>query len=62
MRLHHVDGLRQQARARGLDDVPREQYAALARPGRNFQRVTLLAKRDEIRVDDLAWVFRRPRK
>src|SRR5207247_5383401 len=24
--LHSVDGLRQQARARGLDDVPREQY------------------------------------
>ena len=60
--LHHVDGLRQQARARGLDDVPREQYAALARPDGSFQRVTLLATRNEIRVDDLGWVFRRPRK
>src|SRR3954452_10264136 len=28
LRLHHVDGLRQRVRARGLDDVPRMQYGA----------------------------------
>ena len=56
--LHHVDGLRQQSRSRGLDDTPRELYGALE-DGGTFTKVTVLATRDEIRIDDLGWVFRR---
>lgn len=59
MTLHHVDGLRQQPRARGLDDTPREQYAALDEGGGRFRTVTLTATGDEVRVDALGWVFRR---
>jgi hypothetical protein len=57
--LHHVDGLRQRPRSRGLDDVPRAQYAALAAGDGSFTEVTLEATTDEVRVDDLGWVFRR---
>ena len=57
--LHHVDGLRQRPRSRGLDDVPREQYAALEGSDGKFTEVTLYATRNEIRVDDLGWVFNR---
>lgn len=57
--LHHVDGLRQQVRGRGLDDTPRLQDGALQEPGGKFTTVTVQATRTEIRVDDLGWVFRR---
>jgi hypothetical protein len=58
VRLHHVDGLRQQARARGLDDVPRAQYGAIEDGGR-FEQVTVQATRSEIVIEERAWRFRR---
>jgi hypothetical protein len=59
LRLHHVDGLRQRARARGLDDVPRTQYGALEEPGKRFTEVTVQATRSEIRIEELGWTFHR---
>ena len=56
--LHHVDGLRQQARGRGLDDVPRAQYGAVEERGR-FTEVTVQATRDEVTIEELGWTFRR---
>ena len=58
LRLHHVDGLRQQARGRGLDDVPRTQYGAVEDGGR-FTTVTVQATRSEVRLKELGWVFKR---
>ena len=57
--LHHVDGLRQQARARGLDDTPREQYGAIEGPRGRFEPVTLHATRDAITLDERGWTFTR---
>ena len=54
--LHHVDGLRQQPRGRGLDDEPREQYGAIERNGR-FETVTLRATRHEIVIPERGWRF-----
>jgi hypothetical protein len=59
MTLHTVDGLRQTERARGLDDVPREQYAAIERPDGSFQTVTVEATRDHIVIPELGWTFTR---
>ena len=73
--LHNVDGLRQQARARGLDEVPREQYGAievrrsqLRRPfvrrtlgGRRFTSVTLEATSSTLEIKELGWTLRRVR-
>jgi hypothetical protein len=59
LRLHHVDGLRQQARGRGLDDVPRHQDGALEHPDGHFEPVTVQATRSEILVEPLGWRFRR---
>jgi hypothetical protein len=57
--LHHVDGLRQQARGRGLDGTPREQYAAIEGPPGRFEMVTLRATRDAIVIDERGWRFTR---
>ena len=57
--LHHVDGLRQRARARGLDDVPRTQYGTIQGPGRRFENVTVNATRSEVVVEERGWHFRR---
>ncbi len=58
-RLHHVDGLRQQARGRGLDDVPRTQYGAIEGPPGEFENVTVRATRDEIVIEERGWTFER---
>lgn len=60
--LHHVDGLRQQVRGRGLDDTPRQQDGALQEsvpPTPKFTTVDVQATRHEIRVDALGWDFKR---
>jgi hypothetical protein len=57
--LHTVDGLRQQARGRGLDDVPREQYAALEGPPGKFETVTVRATRSELVIPEKNWTFQR---
>jgi len=58
--LHHVDGLRQAERARGLDDEPRLQFAALEWPsGRIEQDLQLFATRDGIEIPALGWTFGR---
>ena len=61
LRLHTVDGLRQQARARGLDDTPREQYGAIEEPGRKFTSVTVEATRNEVVIKERSWKFTRMR-
>jgi hypothetical protein len=61
LRLHTVDGLRQQARARGLDDAPREQYGAIEEPGGKFTTVTVKATRREVVIEERGWTFRRVR-
>jgi hypothetical protein len=58
-RLHHVDGLRQQARGRGLDDVPRAQSGALEGPPGEFETVDLTATRDEVVLEERDWTLRR---
>ena len=57
MRLHHIDGLRQQARGRGLDDVPRTQYGAIEGPPGEFENVTVRATADEIVIEERGWTF-----
>ena len=52
LRLHHVDGLRQQARGRGLDGVPRTQYGALESPDGSFRTVTVQATRSDIVIEE----------
>jgi hypothetical protein len=75
LRLHTVDGLRQQSRAYGLDDVPREYYGDvevpkryLGRPfvkkrlgGRRFTDVTLQVTSRELRIEELGLTLRRKR-
>jgi hypothetical protein len=61
LRLHHVDGLRQRARGRGLDGVPREQYGAIEGPPGEFEEVTVQATRDEIVIEERGWRFARAR-
>jgi hypothetical protein len=56
--LHHVDGLRQQVRGRGLDDVPRTQYGAVEDDGK-FTDVTVQATRDRVTIEELGWTFSR---
>jgi hypothetical protein len=58
VKLHHVDGLRQQARGRGLDDVPRTQYGAVEDRGK-FTTATIQATRDKVVVEELGWTFSR---
>ena len=71
--LHAVDGLRQQSRSYGLDDVPREYYGDIEVPkrslrrafvktklgGRRFTDVTLQVTSSELRIPDLGWTLRR---
>ena len=57
--LHHVDGLRQQARGRGLDDVPRVQEGAVAHRDGSFEPVTVEATRDAVTIRQLGWTFTR---
>ena len=59
LRLHHVDGLRQQARGRGLDDVPRLQAGAVEHPGGSFTTATVEATRSEVLIKELGWRLRR---
>lgn len=59
LRLHTVDGLRQQPRARGLDATPRLQYGALEGPPGTFREVTVQATRTEVEIEELGWIFRR---
>lgn len=59
LRLHHVDGLRQQVRGRGLDEVPREQAGAIEGPPGTFENVTVQATRDEILIEERGWTFER---
>jgi hypothetical protein len=55
--LHHADALRQAVRARGLDDDPREQYAALEGPRGHFETVTVHATSSQVVIDELGWTF-----
>jgi hypothetical protein len=58
--LHHVDGLRQVERARGLDDDPRLQFGALEWPsGRIEENLRVLATADAIEIPELGWTFSR---
>ena len=59
LRLHHLDGVRQQPRARGLDADPRYQFGAIEEPGGKFSPATVYATRDEVFVEERAWRFRR---
>ena len=59
LRLHHVDGLRQQARGRGLDHVPRVQAGAIEYPDGTFRNVTVQATRSEVLIEELGWRFER---
>ncbi len=59
LRLHHVDGLRQQVRGRGLDDTPRTQYGAIEGPPGEFEKVTVQATREQVVIEERGWVFER---
>ena len=70
-----MDGLRQQPRSAGFDDVPREQYADIQVPrtllgrrfvrtrlgGQRFTDVTLEVTSSELQIKELGWTFRRRR-
>ncbi len=56
-RFFNVDGLRQVARARGLDDVPRTQYGEIKWGPGNFEAVTVQATRAEIQIPEHGWTF-----
>ncbi len=53
--FHHVDGLRQTERARGLDAEPRQQYGALRWPSGRIEEVPVEATLDKLVVG--AWTF-----
>jgi hypothetical protein len=57
--LHHVDGLRQAVRGRGLDDTPRAQYGAIQHPGGTFEPATVQATRSSILLEERGWRFER---
>jgi hypothetical protein len=59
LRLHHVDGLRQQARGRGLDDTPRAQSGAIEDEAGKFTPVTVQATTSEVVVEEQGWRFKR---
>jgi hypothetical protein len=61
LKLHTVGGLRQQARARGLEDPPREQYGAIQAPGGKFTTVTVEATRNAVVIKERGWKFTRMR-
>ena len=57
--IHHVDGLRQHARGRGLDDVPRAQEGVVAHPDGRFEQATVEATRERVTIKELGWTFTR---
>lgn len=57
VKLHLVDGLRQQVRGRGLDDVPRSQFGAIEHPDGRFEKVTVRATRDALVFEERGWRF-----
>lgn len=57
--LHTVDALRQQVRARGLDDSPRDYYAALEGPPGHFETVSVKATTSEVVIPERNWTFKR---
>jgi hypothetical protein len=59
--LHAVDALRQQARARGLDDSPREYYGAIEDPPGKFETVTVRATISDVVIPEKGWTFKRVR-
>jgi len=59
--LHHVDGLRQEARGPGLDDEPREQTGVIEGPSGTFETATVQATRAEIVLEERGWAFERVR-
>ncbi len=59
LRLHHLDGVRQQPRARGLSEEPRYQYGAIEEPGGKFSPATVYATNDEVFLEERGWRFRR---
>jgi hypothetical protein len=73
LKLHSVDGLRQQPRAAGLDNVPREFYGDVEVPkrllgrgfvkrrlgGRRHTKVTLEVTRNELRITELGLTLKR---
>lgn len=59
--LHTVDGLRQRARASGLDEVPRTQYGALEGRDGRIEDVTVRATRSEVVIPERGWRFSRLR-
>ena len=56
-RLFNIDGLRQVARARGLDDEPRTQYGEIRWGPGNFESVTVQATRAEVLLEERGWKF-----
>lgn len=56
--LHHLDGLRQQVRGRGIDDTPREQFGAIEGPRGRFEPVSLRITREELVLVERGWRFR----
>jgi len=57
--LHHVDGLRQEVRGRGLDDSPRAQFGAIEHPDGTFETATVQATRKTIVLEERGWTFTR---
>jgi hypothetical protein len=76
LRLHSVDGLRQQPRSAGLDDVAREYYGDVEVPrrslgrgfvkrrlgGRRHTKVTLEATKGRLRIPELGLTLKRVRR
>lgn len=56
--LHTVDALRQQTRARGLDDSPRDYYAALEGPRGKFETVSAAATTSQVVIPEKGWTFK----
>jgi hypothetical protein len=57
--LHHVDGLRQKPIHRGLADRPREQYGVIETGRNRFEKINVLATRDEVTIVERQWTFKR---
>jgi hypothetical protein len=58
-KLHVVDALRQDVRARGLDDNPRDYYGAIEDPPGKFETVSVKATTTEVVVPEKNWTFKR---
>lgn len=55
--LHYVDALRQEIRARGLDDNPREYDGAIEDPPGRFETVTVRAASSQVVIPQKNWTF-----